>query len=115
MQAAPSQAKEFKLSEAFSPRNIRNNTQYLIYVRSSLAAFAGIAAGILGLQGLSGFLFYLVCSVVTTALIILTKAGWDHKIYFTSRTQVWLEEVSGSLFSYLLFWTLAYGLVHLYD
>ena len=98
-----------------SALSVRNNTLTIQYARSSLAAIAGAAAGILGLQGLAGFLFYILASAIMSALLYLYSARLSPKTYFARPATVWTAEVGGNLFSYVLFWTLAYGLVHIYD
>ncbi|KAJ1567683.1 hypothetical protein HK405_005142 [Cladochytrium tenue] len=100
---------------------LAHNHHQINYARSMLAGLAGGAAGILGLQGFSGFVFFAVASAALSGLLAL-RAGSDPTKYFTGGagiTGAWstvlLGEVYGSLFSYVLFWTLAYGLVHVYD
>ncbi|KAI8588204.1 Rab5-interacting protein-domain-containing protein [Geranomyces variabilis] len=94
---------------------LRTNMSTLQYARSSLAFVSGAAAGILGLHGwLHGFLFYLACSATLSVLLWL-RAGCQPSKFFPTADALWLNEVSGNAFSYLLFWTLAYGLVHVYD
>ncbi|KAJ3091112.1 ER membrane complex subunit 6 [Quaeritorhiza haematococci] len=101
---------------AYSLPSIRHNTKTITYTRSSLAAVAGAAAGILGLQGwIYGFLFYVFSSLLMSSLVWGLGAGGKPERYFASWRGVWVDEVGGNLFSYMLFWTLAYGLVHVYD
>ncbi|KAJ3052051.1 ER membrane complex subunit 6, partial [Rhizophlyctis rosea] len=92
-----------------SALSVRHNTLTLQYARSSLAAIAGAAAGILGLQGLTGFFFYLLTSGIMSALLYAYSARFTPKTYFANSASVWTAEVGGNLFSYVLFWTLAYG------
>ncbi|KAI8914894.1 hypothetical protein PhCBS80983_g05138 [Powellomyces hirtus] len=99
----------------FSPHATRTNLATLQYARSSLAFVSGGAAGILGLHGwLHGFLFYLASSLALS-LMLWAKAGFKTTKYFATPDVLWVNEVAGNAFSYLLFWTLAYGLVHVYD
>ncbi|KAI8826740.1 Rab5-interacting protein-domain-containing protein [Fimicolochytrium jonesii] len=99
----------------FSPVALRSNISTLQYARSSLAFLSGAAAGILGLQGwLHGFLFYAACSLIMS-ISLWVKSGFAPTKFFPTAEAVWTSEVAGNAFSYLLFWTLAYGLVHVYD
>mgnify|MGYP002633180652 CR=1 FL=1 len=70
--------------KAFSQTAISNNQAVVEYCRTSMAALAGGAAGILGLSTLYGFAFYAV-SVVVLWLMVLWKAGSEWKKYFGSR------------------------------
>ncbi|CAB4374276.1 unnamed protein product [Rhizophagus irregularis] len=74
----------------YVPENIVHNVKTITFIRSSMSAITGSAAGILGLTGYSG-------------------------VYFRNGSDVWTEGVFGGLFSYVLFWTLLYGIVHVYD
>ncbi|KAI9090512.1 hypothetical protein DFS34DRAFT_585064 [Phlyctochytrium arcticum] len=95
--------------------SLRTNTITLQYARSSLAFISGAAAGILGLEGwLHGGLFYIFCSLLMS-LVLWARTGFTPKTYFPTVDAIWIQEVGGNAFSYLLFWTLAYGLVYVYD
>ncbi|KAJ3192947.1 hypothetical protein HK101_005705 [Irineochytrium annulatum] len=93
---------------------IQHNIRILNYTRSTLAAVAGAAAGILGLQGLSGFYFYLLASALMSAMLHVYSAKGQPGKYLVGWWMVLTHEVVGSMFSYVLFWTLFYGLVHVY-
>ncbi|KAJ3111833.1 ER membrane complex subunit 6 [Phlyctochytrium bullatum] len=80
-----------------------------------LAAVAGAAAGILGFQGISGFLFYFAASALMSLALVALPAKFQPAKYFPMWWMILTHEVFGSLFSYVLFWTLVYGLVHVYD
>ncbi|KND02308.1 uncharacterized protein SPPG_02783 [Spizellomyces punctatus DAOM BR117] len=115
MSAPADASKTLASANRFSPVALRNNAGVLQYARSSLAFISGAAAGILGLEGwLHGFLFYVASSLVLS-LILWLKTGFNPKRYFPTPDMLWVHEVAGNAFSYLLFWTLAYGLVHVYD
>jgi hypothetical protein len=110
---------------------IGHNVRIITYCRSTLAAVAGAAAGILGLQGLSGFFFYFIASAIMSAGLYVWTNFKPGKYFpgmgapsgptgassgeWMALVNVLTFEVFGSLFSYLLFWTLVYGLVHIYD
>merc|ERR1719184_680300 len=74
---------------------------------------SGGVAGILGLSTLYGFAFYAV-SVVVLWLMILWKAGSEWKKYFGSRQALLTNGFFGQMFTYVLFWTFLYGMVHVY-
>ena len=47
---------------------VRGNAAVLDYCRTSVSALSGATAGILGLTGLYGFIFYLLASVLLSLL-----------------------------------------------
>ena len=97
----------------YSERAVRKNAAIIDYCRTSGAAIAGATAGILGLTGLYGFVFFIVYSVLLS-FMLATKAGTHWKKYFTTRRQIWFDGVIGGLFTYVLLWTFLYGMVHVY-
>jgi hypothetical protein len=76
---------------------------------------AGIACGILGLESLSGFLFYALASALLSALLVGLGTRGQPLAHFPTPEPVWVGEVGENTFSFVLFWTLAYGLVHIYE
>ncbi|RHZ44770.1 hypothetical protein Glove_709g13 [Diversispora epigaea] len=94
---------------------IVQNVKTITFIRSSMSAITGSAAGILGLTGYYGFIFYGITSLFTSFLIWSAKAQAKPGLYFRNGLDVWTEGVFGGLFSYVLFWTLLYGIVHVYD
>ncbi|KAI8339826.1 transmembrane protein 93-like protein [Blakeslea trispora] len=94
--------------------HVMHNARQLQFIRSCFAAIAGSAAGILGLSNLFGFLFYAMSWVVLSALLLIKTGG--SKTYFVhGYRDVVLDGALGGLLSYILFHTLLYGLVHLYQ
>ncbi|CAG8462406.1 6756_t:CDS:1 [Funneliformis caledonium] len=96
----------------YVPENVVHNTKTITFIRSSMSAINGSAAGILGLTGYSGFIFYALTALFTSFLIWSVKTNTHPGIYFRNGSDVWTEGVFGGLFSYVLFWTLLYGIVH---
>jgi hypothetical protein len=72
-----------------------------------------MGAGILGLTNLYGFGFYFV-AIIGLWLILIAKAGTNYQSYFTSRRSLLTNGFFGALFTYILCWTFAYGMVHVY-
>lgn len=73
----------------------------------------GVAAGILGLESYSGFVFYLVGSALVSVLMVFMVAGGRPSRYFRSAGELWTTEVlsGSSLASFILTWTLFFGLL----
>ncbi|KAK7790821.1 hypothetical protein R5R35_008602 [Gryllus longicercus] len=98
---------------AYGEAAVRNNAAILEYCRTSMAALSGATAGLLGLTGFYGFGFY-VFAVIGLWCLILFKAGAHWEKYFISRRALLTSGFFGGLFTYVLFWTFLYGMVHVY-
>ncbi len=87
-------------------------TQVISQIRSLTASLFGIAAGILGLESYPGFLFYLFGTLVVSALIWGVLAHGKPESFFENQLSgLWGQDVFGGLSSFVLTWTLFYGLV----
>jgi hypothetical protein len=72
----------------------------------------GVVAGTLGLESYPGFAFYLVGTAIVSSLIFFFRAEADAKRYFYSPFgDLWSGDVVTGLMSFVLTWTLFYGLV----
>ncbi|CAH0388516.1 unnamed protein product [Bemisia tabaci] len=98
---------------AYSESAVRNNAAIVKYCRTSMAALSGSTAGLLGLTGFYGFGFY-VFSVLGLWVMLLMKAGTQWQKFFINRRSLLTHDFFGSLFTYVLFWTFLYGMVHVY-
>uniref|UniRef100_A0A0C9QNJ4 ER membrane protein complex subunit 6 n=1 Tax=Wollemia nobilis TaxID=56998 RepID=A0A0C9QNJ4_9CONI len=96
-----------------SPENLQNNMRVIYYSRTFLSIIGGVVAGILGLTGWKGFIFYFVMMALTS-LGVIAKAKFDIHEYFDSWNRVILDGISGGLMSFVLFWTFAYDIVHIF-
>ncbi|XP_041459971.1 ER membrane protein complex subunit 6-like [Lytechinus variegatus] len=92
---------------------IRGNMSILDYCRTFMSAISGSAAGILGLTGLYGFIFYFITAFSLSFMLFLKTGGQWHK-YFRMRRPLLTHGLFGGLFTYILFWTFLYGMVHVY-
>ena len=94
-------------------RNVMHNTKSLNFSRTSLSVVSGVAAGILGLSPLLGFLFYFIASGVLGLYSLAQRAATD-AVHFLNKQQLVTGFVFENLFTYILMWTLVYGCVHVY-
>lgn len=78
-----------------------------------MSSLAGCTAGILGLTSYQGFVFYVLTAFVLWFLILF-QAGPAWNKYFRSRLPILTGSLTGGLFTYILFWTFIYGMVHVY-
>ncbi|PUU80685.1 Rab5-interacting protein-domain-containing protein [Tuber borchii] len=95
------------------PENVIHNTKTITDIRSLTSSIFGIAAGILGLESYSGFIFYLLGSSIVSVLMVFFLAGGKPQNYFRSASEIWTTEVfsGSSLSSFILTWTLFFGLL----
>ena len=98
---------------AYNELAVRNNSAIVEYCRISMAALSGSTAGLFGLTGLYGFCFYFL-AVFGLWVMLLAKAGTQWKKYFVNRSSLLTNGFFGGLFTYILFWTFLYGMVHVY-
>lgn len=102
-------------SHLYVQSHVMHNGRQLQYIRSCFAAIAGSAAGILGLTNLNGFLFYALSWFILSGLLLLTRAQKVKKYFMHGYKDIVLDGALNALLSYILFHTLLYGLVHLYQ
>jgi hypothetical protein len=69
--------------------------------RTSSAITAGVAAGIFGLTGLNGLLFYIIIAVITSVILGI-KCNFQSEKYFVDKTEPYI----GGLFKDLLVFNL---------
>ncbi|OQO00517.1 hypothetical protein B0A48_13867 [Cryoendolithus antarcticus] len=80
-------------------------------IRALTASLFGVAAGTLGLESYPGFLFYFIGTAVVSVLIFALKADSSPKAYFFRPVgDLWVGDLFGGLMSFVLTWTLFYGL-----
>ncbi|KAK0548561.1 hypothetical protein OC845_003505 [Tilletia horrida] len=93
-------------------------------LRSTSLSLAGATAGVLGLRNLSGFYFFGAALLLTNSLLLLYNARSAPRKYIPflgpeeSRPGTLGLLVSGgqeNLFSFVLWWTFWFGIVHVYD
>ncbi|TDH70151.1 hypothetical protein CCR75_001635 [Bremia lactucae] len=109
------EALQDKKVEFFSMEIMKNNEKAVEYIHTSMCVIAGCMAGIMGMTGLQGFAFLAAIYVATAISIWVIKLGMDVKVYFnTSVMSFIVGGVLSQALSFILFWTLSYGLVHIY-
>lgn len=101
--------------EFFSMENMKSNEKVVDFVYTSMCVIAGCIAGILGLTGLAGFAFLAVAYVATAVTVWVFKLQMRVSVYFNTSTLSFIfAGVFSQALSFILFWTLSYGLVHIY-
>ena len=82
--------------------------------RSYLTLFGAVGAAVVGATGLRGLLFF-VGTYVLGSVALLTRMRCNPTDYTSeSLTKFVITGAPGYALSFVLFWTLAYALVHIY-
>ncbi|KAF5452221.1 hypothetical protein F2P56_027247 [Juglans regia] len=97
----------------FNAENLQSNMKTIYYSRTFLSIIGGVIAGILGFTGLTGFILYFLIMAITSAGLI-AKSGFSIHSYFDSWNRVVLDGFFSGLMSFVLFWTFAYDIVHIF-
>jgi hypothetical protein len=85
-------------------------------IKSYMGIISGCCAGILGLTNIFGLLFFMVCHLVVNGTILLQIQGDLETFRGRQCTKIGfvMEGIQNCALSYMLFWTLFYGLVYLF-
>ena len=84
-------------------------------IRALTSSIFGVAAGALGLESYPGFAFYLLGSLVVSLLVFGLRAegpaGKQGGYFYRPMSELWLGDMFSGISSFVLTWTLVYGLV----
>ena len=105
--------EEVDFSEVFAMDRIGYNDRILNFCRVFVAIISGMAAGIMGITGVSGAAVFLLSTMLLSVGLYL-KVSCDPKPYFKKPENIWFDGISQAAMSYILFWTLFYDIVHIY-
>mmetsp|Transcript_15970 Transcript_15970/g.40115 ORF Transcript_15970/g.40115 Transcript_15970/m.40115 type:complete len:116 (+) Transcript_15970:477-824(+) len=106
--------EEEKGAEHFAPEKIQQNARTISTCRIASAIVAGCVAGIMGMEGLSGFLLFFVSCLVTSCMLCVRTGSVTMVDFFAKPNQVWTQGLTEGLMSYILFWTMLFDLVHIF-
>ncbi|OMJ69063.1 hypothetical protein SteCoe_33316 [Stentor coeruleus] len=87
-----------------------NNNQALGNFRIWLAITAGIVSGVLGFDGLLGFLVFVVYAMIGT-LIYIFKLGGGLSLYYTGYGEV-ISSWKNGMMEYILTWIMFYNMIY---
>ncbi|KAH3899047.1 related to ER membrane protein complex subunit 6 [Saccharomycodes ludwigii] len=96
-----------------STRSIQYNNQKLQYVQDATSLFSGCCCGILQLESLNGFTFFIIqyVSVAILFVIILCKGGKITNYFLNPIQDLIIENLFRELAGFLMTWTFVYALV----
>lgn len=96
----------------FEP-NVAANKQKLQRVQDIMSLALGVSAGILGLESLYGFLFFLVGFSLSNLGFFLECCKGEAQMFFISPfRQIFFDGFVGGLSGYVMMWCLTYALVN---
>ena len=72
---------------------------------------AGLIAGIFGLSGLRGFIFYIFCFLLTSCCFYIKMQGNTAR-YFKDSYTVYSSGIFGDLLLYLMMWVIFHNIVN---
>ncbi|CAL9112022.1 unnamed protein product [Musa acuminata var. zebrina] len=81
--------------------------------RTFLSIIGGVIAGIWGFTGFTGFIFYFLV-MAAASFGLAAQAKFSVCTYFDSWNRIFLDGIFGGLMSFVLFWTFAYDIVHIF-
>ena len=87
------------------------NFRALTNIRTAATVFIGMAAGILGFDGVTGIIFYILADVMV-GMLVLASIGLSPEPYFSSVTEVLFKEVGAKFMTFMVCWVLFYNLVY---
>ncbi|KAK3675684.1 hypothetical protein LTR78_004325 [Recurvomyces mirabilis] len=91
--------------------SVQHNARTVSNIRALTASLFGVAAGTLGLESFPGFIFYFLGTATVSMLIYALKAESKPESYFFQPLgDLWAGDLFGGLMSFVLTWTLFYGL-----
>ncbi|KAF8318108.1 hypothetical protein DL93DRAFT_2165149 [Clavulina sp. PMI_390] len=112
-------------AEQIYPPHATFNVNTVANIKFLSACFTGAIAGVLGLEKQYGFALFALSSLVTAVFIYLAHMPKARSVSRGGSSGVRLYVPGGSwelvnpgqenVFSFVLLWTLFFGLVHVYD
>jgi hypothetical protein len=101
-------------NEKISMEQLMKNNQQIDKFQTVLYISGGIISGVLGLTGLKGLFLYMALAVVISIALLIRSNLALGKYTESSLLGLASNGLSNYAMSFVLFWTLAYALVHIY-
>ncbi|KDQ15466.1 hypothetical protein BOTBODRAFT_173945 [Botryobasidium botryosum FD-172 SS1] len=94
------------------PPHVQHNMSALSNIKFLTSCFIGAVCGILGLENYQGFALLVVWTMVTSGVVYVVGCRGDTKKYVRGGLWELANPGQDNLFSFVLLWTLFYGIVH---
>jgi hypothetical protein len=96
------------------PAALRGNLQVLQYVQAFYFIVAGLAVGIVGLEGWMGLLAFACLAALLTGVLTVACKGNTEMFFLQSSLGLFASSMWGQSTAFLLFWALGYSVVHVF-
>jgi len=96
------------------PPNVQYNASRVYSIKFLSSCFAGAVAGVLGLENTLGFALFILATLLTSACLYVKCKGRPAK-YIPGGWWELVNPGQENISSFILVWTLFYGIVHVYD
>lgn len=95
---------------------VQQNGETVYRVRTLTSLLAGVAAGILGITGVYGFLFFIAHAVLTALALDRFSCKGNAGSYFPAgkRQLLGVSELTTGMLTYILVWTLVYDSIYIF-
>lgn len=101
--------------EVFDMNAYRSNLRKMDKIRSFMGIASGCVAGVCGLTGLSGLACFLIMHIAVNLSLLAFKMKFDLHSYSRESMFAFLTaDLQKCAMSFMLFWTLFFGLVYLF-
>ena len=100
-----------KFYDVKNPAILMSNIRAITGVRTLTTIFTGLAAGIIGMNGIMGVIFYLAVDLFV-ALILAVRFGFKAEPYFLTMTQVMMTSFASNVMTFIVSWIFVYNIVY---
>mmetsp|Transcript_109198 Transcript_109198/g.315524 ORF Transcript_109198/g.315524 Transcript_109198/m.315524 type:complete len:129 (+) Transcript_109198:69-455(+) len=90
-----------------------HNGRTLAHARVFSGVMAGCVAGLLRYEGLAGVFIFVLVTLLHSAMIC-AKMGFHTQRHFPKAHDVFVNQSSGGILPFILFWTLSFDMVHIF-
>ncbi|TRM67441.1 hypothetical protein BD626DRAFT_564377 [Schizophyllum amplum] len=112
-QQGPAPAPDAAVQLIYPPNVQVNSTIHT--VKFTTASLAGAVAGILGLQHIKGFALFGASTLLTAFCLFALNCRGSPARYVPGGLPALVNPGKDNAFTFVLLWTLFYGIVHVYD
>jgi ER membrane protein complex subunit 6 len=100
----------------FLPDKVQQNGETVYRVRTLTSLLAGVAAGVLGITGVYGLLFFIAHAVLTAFALQRFSCNGNADVYFPAgQKQLYsFSELTTGALTYILVWTLVYDSIYIF-
>ena len=104
-----------ELNEKFynvkNPVVLASNMRAIMNVRTLTTIFTGLAAGLFGMNGLVGVLFYLLIDVLV-GIMLMARFGFNPTPYFSTLSQIMSAGLASNVMTFMVSWIFVYNIVY---